>query len=229
LEVDQMNGQPHFTTAQWPPEVPPLRPPVPPTHPVPPAPGPPPPPTRTLPSWDEPETRLAERDVADRLLEHRIIVVGGPLDGPLADRAAAQLLLLGRTRQPIELHLSCPDSELGPALALADAVDLAQAPVHALVRGLLRGPALAVLCAAERRTAHRNALFVLTVPDEPADGTAEALGSLAEQHRHLVAQLRARLGSATGRDDAAIAGDLESGRLLSAEEALAYGLVQELR
>ncbi len=176
-----------------------------------------------------PDLRLPPRDVSDRLLEHRIIIVGGRLDDAVADRAAAQLLLLDRSHELIELHLTCPESDLGAALALADVVDLVRAPVHALARGRVGGPAVAVLCAARHRAAHRHALFVLTVPGGAGEGCAEDLRNLAEQHRSQLAQLRARLAAVTGRGDAEIATDLEAGRLLSAEEALAYGLVQELR
>jgi ATP-dependent Clp protease protease subunit len=182
-----------------------------------------------LPTWEEPDPRALEGDLADRLLEHRIIIVGGALDDTAADRAAAQLLVLGRrSHQPIEMHLTCPGSELGAALSLADAVDLVAAPVNAVVRGILKGPAVAVLCSAQRRVAHRNALFVLTLPPATAEGTTDTLTAAAEQHERQVAQLRARLVSTTGRGDAEVAADLEAGRLLTAEQALAYGLVQEV-
>ncbi len=226
-----MNGYPPTPTGQWPPEVPPLHPPVPPTEPGPPTPRPQPSrPSRMLPTWDEPDPRVRERDLAEQLLEHRIIIVGGALDDAVADRVAAQLLLLGRSsHEPIEVHLSCPESDLSAALSVADAVDLVAAPVHAVVRGILKGPAIAVLCAAQRRVAHRNALFVLSLPSGSAEGATETLAARAEQHVRQVAQLRARLVSVTGRDDGEVAADLEAGRLLTADEALAYGLVQELR
>lgn len=213
----------------WPPEVPPFRPPVPPSEPVPPRPQPAAPAPSRLPSWEEPDERLVERDVYDRLLEHRIVVVGGRLDDELADRVAAQLLLLGRSPEPVELHLTCPESDLAAALALADAVDLVAAPVHAIARGAVRGPAVAVLCAARRRRAHRNALFVLTVPAAPSgDGTAGQLQGFVEQHRRQTEQLLTRLAGVTGHDLSDIEADLESRRLLTADEALDYGLVEEL-
>jgi ATP-dependent Clp protease protease subunit len=181
-----------------------------------------------LPSWEEAEA--PQRDVADRLLEHRVILVGGTLDDAVADRVAAQLLLLGRSHQPIEVHLSCPGSELGASLALADAVDLVTAPVHAVVRGVLKGPVAAVLCAAERRAAHRNALVVLSVPPlSLAEGTSEAVAAVAAQHERQVAQLTSRISAVTGRNTAEVAGDLTAGRLLTAEEAVSYGLIQEVR
>lgn len=214
---------------QWPPEVPPLHPPGQPTPPRPSAPEPlPTRPSRMLPTWEETQTR--DRDLADRLLEHRIILVGGTLDDAVADRVAAQLLLLGRSHQPIEVHLSCPDSELSASLALADAVDLVTAPVHAIVRGVLKGPVVAVLCAAGRRAAHRNALVILSVPSlSAAEGTSDAVASAADQHERQVAQLRSRICTVSGRADAEVAAGLTLGRLLTAEEAAAYGLIQEVR
>lgn len=208
---------------QWPPEVPPFRPPVTPTPtPAPPSPGP------ILPSWEEPSP--LERDLAERLLEQRIVTVSGRLDEALANRATSRLLLLGQSAgEAITLHLSCNDSELGPSLALADAVDLVDAPVHTVVHGTLRGPAVAVLCAAAERSAHRHALIVLSVPDTSVEGTAAQLASRAEQHLHQVAQLRDRIAEVTGRPAQEVAADLDAGRVLSAEEAREYGLVQQVR
>ena len=212
----------------WPPEVPPFRPPGPPTEP--PGPQPMPPPRPILPSWEEPDPGTFERDVANRLLEQRVITVSGRLDDALADVVTRQLLLLGRDnrRAPITMHLSCRESELGAALALADAVDLAGAPVRAVVHGTLHGPAVAVLCAAAERAAHRNAMVVLSLPEESGGGTASRLASLAEQHELQVGQLCRRIAQVTGRGEDEVAADLEAGRLLSAEEAKDYGLVDEV-
>ena len=224
------DGQPVTPLGQqWPPEVPPLHPPDRPAPAQPPMPAPVPTrPSRMLPTWEE--TAVRDRDLADRLLEHRIILVGGTLDDAVADRVAAQLLLLGRSHQPIEVHLSCPGSELAASLAVADAADLVTAPVHAVVRGVLKGPVVAVLCAAERRAAHRNALVVLSVPPvAAAEGTSEAVAAAAAQHERQVAQLRGRICSVTGRGDEEVSRDLGGGRLLTAEEAVAYGLIQQVR
>ncbi|HSE09211.1 MAG TPA: ATP-dependent Clp protease proteolytic subunit [Nocardioidaceae bacterium] len=217
-------------TGTWPPEVPPFRPPGPPTEPPGP-PGPPgPQPSPILPSWEEPDPRAFEHDVADRLLAQRVVTMSGRLDDATADHVTRQLLLLGRDdpESPISLHLSCSDSELGAALALADAVDLAGAPVHAVVHGTLRGPAVAVLCAATRRAAHRHALVVLSLPEVSGAGTAARLASLAEQHEQQVAQLCGRIAEVTGRPVDSVGSDLETGRLLSAEQAMDYGLVDEI-
>ena len=213
-------------TGQWPPEVPPFRPPTPPMRP--PAPEPMPSPQPILPTWEEPDSGAFERDVADRLLDERVVMVSGRLDETAANKVASQLMLLGRRnwRTPIRLHLSCSDSELAASLALADVIEMVGAPVHATVHGTLRGPAVAVLCAATERVAHRHALFVLSLPEAAGQGTAVRLASLAEQHGRQVAQLCRRIAEATGRPEEDVSADLDAGRLLSADEAEAYGLVQ---
>ena len=217
---------PHSPTGQWPPEVPPYRPPMPPAEP--PAPTHAPGVSPVLPSWEEYETPR-QPDLADRLLEQRIVLVSGNLDDDLANRTVSQLLVLGRQRGPVELHLTCDRSELGPALMLADAVDLVRPKVKALVSGVLRGPAVAVLCACEHRAAHHNALFVLSLP-----GTRRAVGSttevvhLSQQLALQEAQLRSRITAVTGRTDEQVAEDLSAGRLLPAEQAKDYGLLHEV-
>ena len=215
-------------TWPWPPEIPPSRPPGPPGEPSRPWPERPAP---ILPSWEEPDPAWRENDVADRLLDQRIVLVTGRLDDALADQASRQLLLLGSTDpdRPVELYLSCRDAELSPSIALATAIDLTRADVHTIVSGLLAGPALAVVCASAKRAAHRKATFVFSLPrGSTDDGTATELATRAEQHDLLVSQLVERISILTGRRDEDVAEDLRSDRLLSAEEAGAYGLVDDL-
>jgi ATP-dependent Clp protease protease subunit len=215
-------------TWPWPPEVPPNRPPGLPSQP----PGPrPEAPAPILPTWEEPIPAWREKDVADRLLDQRILLVNGRLDDALTDHVSRQLLLLGSTdpNRPIELHLSCRDAELSASVALATAIDLTRADVHTIVSGMLGGPALAVLCASAKRAAHRKATFIFSLPRESGEGTATELATKAEQHDLLVSQVVERISTLTRRSDEDVAEDLRSDRLLSAEEARAYGLVDDLR
>jgi ATP-dependent Clp protease, protease subunit len=213
------------TWPEWPPEIPPLRPPERPREPER-TPAPPP----IIPTWEEPDPPSQGRDLADRLLEQRVILVGGRLDDTAANRAAAQLLLLNRrnSRSPIELHLACAEADLSASLALADAVDLVTAPVNAVVRGTLAGPAVAVLCAADERAAHRHAVIVLSLPPSAGEGTAGQLVVLAEQHERQVARMRQLIATTTGQPESEVGADLNTGRVLSGQEALEYGLLTRL-
>ncbi|WP_129668055.1 ATP-dependent Clp protease proteolytic subunit [Phytoactinopolyspora endophytica] len=207
-------------TGTWPlpPEVPPNRP-----H-QPDQPGAPEQPH--MPTWEE---YSGERDLSDRLLEMRIVHLGGALDEELANRGIAQLLILDRRdRSPIELHLSCSTSELAAALALAGTVQTVSAPVHAIVHGTLVGPAVAVLCAGQERGAHSGANIVLSVPDVNAHGTADQMTVHAEHHEWQLARLRDHIVRATGQSADDVEHDLRAGRVLSADDALACGLLTRL-
>ncbi|HEY3562946.1 MAG TPA: ATP-dependent Clp protease proteolytic subunit [Kribbella sp.] len=224
-------------TATWPspgPEIPrpwPGQPPKPGTpQPQPqPDPGRPAAPQPILPSWYEPTSITVERELADRLLAERVILIGGRLDDSLANHVASQLLLLdARSSDPITVHLSSADADLDAALSVAAAIDLITSPVHVVARGSVRGPAIAVLAAAEQREAHRHTTFVLTAPQFTAEGTADELATLAEQHDRQSARLADLIADATGRPADEIAADLAAGRLLTATEAEAYGLISRL-
>lgn len=217
---------PYDPIGQWPPEVPPYRTPWTPVEP--PTPSPPRTPSPMLPMWEEFEPPR-QRDLADRLLDERIIVVSGDLDDQLANRTISQLLVLGRSRNPIDLHLTCERSQLAAALTLADAIDVVRSPVRAVVRGVLRGPAVAVLCACEHRVAHHNALFILSLPSTGISaGSAQEVVHLSQQLDIQEKQLRTRIAAVTGRSDEQVAQDLGAGRFLTASEAKDYGLVEEV-
>ena len=139
-----------MTGASWPdpppwPEVPPPWRPAPPDTPRRPPPGPPWPVVPTVPM---PGSRRHD-DLFGRLLERRIVMVAGSLSHDVATLATAQLMLLDATGDdPIDLHLSCPDGDLGASSAVADTIDLVGVAVRAWCRGTVGGPALAPLAAA---------------------------------------------------------------------------------
>ena len=69
-------------------------------------------------------------DVHARLLDQRRVLLTGYLDDERATRVAAELMWLDGTGDgPVELHLSCPDGDLGAAGIVADTLDLLGVPV----------------------------------------------------------------------------------------------------
>jgi ATP-dependent Clp protease protease subunit len=209
----------------WPPEVPPFRP----SRPEPAVPQPVQP---IVPTWYEREVRTSGEDLADRLLDRRIVLATGPLDAALGERITAQLLLLdGRGAEPVQLHLAAPDGDLDAALALSDAVELLETPVDVTVRGTVGGPAVALLAVARERTAHRAATVVLREPhiEDQRPGRAEELGRRAEQHTRQLERFVDLLAARGPHEPAEVAADVRRGRVLSAAEAVAYGLVDHVR
>lgn len=168
----------------------------------------------------------------ERLFERRVVMAHGYLDDSAATVLCAQLLTLDADSAdrsaPIRLHMQNLDADLSAALTVMDALDSMGVPVHAFASGNLSGPALGVLVAAGRRLAYANAGFLLAEPRSAFDGTAT---ELAVRQRVLATMLDAlyfRLADVTGREVDEIRGDARSGRFLGAEEAVHYGLVQEV-
>jgi ATP-dependent Clp protease protease subunit len=208
------------TTAAWPPEVPaPKEPPgAPPT-----VPGPVP----TGPSADD-RSSLAD-EVAQRLLERRMVRVVGRLDAAAADDAAARLLLLDRRgSEPIDLTLSCPDGDVVAAMALADTIETLGAEVRTTCSGQVGGAALVAYAVADRRLAQPHATFHLTEPTEEAEGRATDIARRAAYHAEVAESMCRRLAAVTGRPADTVAADLRSNRYLTAAEAQDYGLVDEV-
>lgn len=207
---------------------------------------PPPPPEITPPGWTPPSRPPAPPpyppvpvvpldrpgpldDVSTRLLQRRVVLVAGTLDSRTMANAAAQLMLLDATGDdPIELRLMCPGGDLDAALALADTIDLLGVELRACAAGVVGGPAVAPLVAGTTRVAHPHATFVLRDPDLCAGGRAEDVALAVAQHRRQVDALHIRLATACGRRPERIAEDMRTGLVLSAPEAVHYGLVGEI-
>ncbi len=163
----------------------------------------------------------------DRLLDRRIIMAHGYLDGEAATRLAAQLLTLdAEGTAPIRLELQNLSADLPAALSVMGILDVVRGPVSGYAGGRIEGPALGILAACRHRMAYPNALLVLSEPQVSFDGTVTALASREEQSRAMLDELFGRIAEVTGRDVAQVRDDARRDKLFSVAEAIAYGLVE---
>jgi ATP-dependent Clp protease protease subunit len=164
--------------------------------------------------------------LAERLLEQRVLTLAGELDAEAVNRAVAALALLDATGDgPVRLRLSGVSTGLDGALILVDALDLVGAPVYATSLGTLTGPALAVLAVADHRQAGSHAGFRLCEPRAPRGVPGYEVEAWAAEHARQLRRLQERLAEACGRPVEEVAADMRAGRLLTAGEARAYGLL----
>jgi ATP-dependent Clp protease protease subunit len=163
----------------------------------------------------------------ERLLDQRIIMVHGNLDGDAATRLCAQLLTLdAEGTAPIRLEMQNFGAELPAALSVMGVLDVVRGPVTACAGGRIEGPALGILAACRNRRAYPNALFVLSEPRVSFDGTVTALASREEQARVMLEDLFGRIAEVTGREADQVRADARHNRLLRVPEAIEYGLVE---
>ncbi|GAA5034383.1 ATP-dependent Clp protease proteolytic subunit [Actinopolymorpha pittospori] len=168
--------------------------------------------------------------IQEQLFERRIVVAQGFLDDECATRTAARLLTLeAMDGSPIRLHLSCPGGTFGAALSLADTLRVLRAELTAVAVGEVSGAAVGALAAAPRRTAYPHARFQLSEPKvAEIKATASEVDTYAKEHLRQRDALVELLSEATGRQGEAVLRDLRAGRFLTAQEAVGYGLVQEV-
>jgi ATP-dependent Clp protease, protease subunit len=163
----------------------------------------------------------------ERLLNQRIVMAYGFLDSESATRLSAQLLTLDAEGDgPIRLELQNLDAELPAALTVMGVLDTLRVEVTAYAAGRTSGPALGVLAAARHRRAYPNALFAMAEPRISFEGPVAAVAAHEEQVRAMLGDLYARMAEATGRSAADLQQDARQGRLLSAGQAIDYGLIE---
>ena len=166
--------------------------------------------------------------LAERLFDQRVVTLSGELDTDAVNRAVAELALLDATgNDPVRLRLSGVGADLEGALTLVDALHLVGVPVHATSLGTLSGPAVAVLAVADRRVAGAHAMVRLCEPRAPRGVPGHEVEAWAAEHARQLRRLQERLAAACGRSVDEVAADMRAGRLLDAEEARAYGLVDD--
>ncbi|GAA4435571.1 ATP-dependent Clp protease proteolytic subunit [Phytohabitans houttuyneae] len=166
----------------------------------------------------------------ERLFDQRMVVVTGPLNDSAATRAAAALMTLDALgSEPVRLQLATPDGDLAAAFGLIDVIDTMGAPVHAVVTSLTGGAAVGVLAASARRLAYRHSRIRLSEPrSATVSGTADEVAAAAGQYLRELEELAVRIATATGQPRSRIEDDLSAGRMLTAEQAMEYGLIDEI-
>ena len=138
------------------------------------------------------------------------------------------MLLDGCGDDPIQLVLSCPDGDLIAATALADTVESVGVELRTVASGVVGGPVVLPFALGTRRLAQPHTRFRFVEPALDVQGRADDLARATARHRELFAELHHRVAVATGQSDERIAADFRGGRLMNADEAMAYGLVDEI-
>ncbi|HEY5096620.1 MAG TPA: ATP-dependent Clp protease proteolytic subunit [Acidimicrobiales bacterium] len=164
-----------------------------------------------------------------RLFERRMVVLTGPLDDRRAGEVGASLMTLDASGDgAVDLQIDCAGGSTGAALALMDIVDLLGVPVRAWCTGQAAGPALGVLAVCAHRALSPHARVHLTEPRVEWEGSARQLEQLAAAHADQWTMFCRRVAEATGQDADRIGRDADRGRFLTAPEAVAYGLADEV-
>ena len=165
-----------------------------------------------------------------QLLDRRVVRLWGPLDDATVAKACAEMMALDATGDgAVQLYIGSSRR----AAALRHVPHRHDRPARRPGARDLPGPGRGCCggrgrcrCAAGWPRPH--AQFHLTEPEVSVSGNASQLAAWAEHHRVELERFVKRLALATGRPAEHLEADLSLGRWLGADEALRYGLVDEI-
>jgi ATP-dependent Clp protease protease subunit len=171
-------------------------------------------------------------DIYSLLLKERIIFVGMPITDQVANVIVAQLLYLASedTERPISMYINCPGGIVYHGLAIYDTMQQIPAPVATYAVGVTASMGTVLLAAGTK--GYRYALPNATVHMHPAGGSAQGYAPDVEiQYKELKRVedlLHGLLAQHTGQTVEQIAADFDRDRFMTAEEAIEYGLVDQI-
>ena len=167
--------------------------------------------------------------VSRRLLAQRVVLMNGTLDDFSVTRVAAELMTLDAGGdEAVTLRVDCGGAALAPALTLMDVIELMGVPVRALCLGQVVGGAVGVVAVCSHRSALPSTRFSLSEPATQLQSHVRNVAQWAELRAAERRRFCGRIGTAAGQDPTTVEHDLERGRFLSADEALQYGILDEV-
>ncbi len=179
-----------------------------------------------------PYQRTREMSLTDMLLENRIIFLAGPIVERTASIVIQQLLYLQSIRrdQDVNLYINSPGGLVDQTLAIYDTMQFLGSEVATYCIGQAASGAAIILMAGTKgkRYILPNAKVMLHQPYGGITGQAEDIRIQAEEVLRDKRRLTRIISDCTGKSEDLVAAETERDRYLTAEEALEYGIVDEI-
>lgn len=180
------------------------------------------------------QTGRGERayDIYSRLMKDRIVFIGTPVDDHVANLVIAQLLFLQMEdpKKAVHIYINSPGGSVTAGLAIYDTMQYMTTPVNTYCIGQASSMGAVLLAAGTKghRFSLPNARIMIHQPWGGMQGTATDISIHAKEILHIKDRLNEILAKHTGKPLEQITRDSERDFFMSAEEAKAYGLVDEV-
>jgi len=180
------------------------------------------------------QTARGERayDIYSRLLKERIVFITGPIEDYGASLLTAQLLFLEaeNPKKEIHMYINSPGGVVTAGLAIYDSMQLIRPPVQTFCVGQAASAASLLLMAGKKgqRFALPNARVLVHQPSASYYGQAADIARHAQEVVKLKHRLNEIYAKHTGRTVAEIEKALDRDTYMTAEEAKAFGLIDEI-
>lgn len=171
-------------------------------------------------------------DIFSRLLKDRIIFLGEEVNDTTASLVVAQLLFLEAEdpEKDIHFYINSPGGSVTAGMAIYDTMQYVKCDVSTICIGMAASMGAFLLAggAKGKRLALPNAEIMIHQPSGGAQGQATEIQIAAEHILRTKQKLNEILAANTGQDLEKIKADTERDNFMSAEEAKAYGLIDEV-
>jgi len=171
-------------------------------------------------------------DIYSLLLRERIIFLGTPINGQVANVIVAQLLFLDRedSERDISLYINSPGGEISAGMAIYDTIQLIQAPVSTIAVGITASMATILLTAGTkgRRYALPHATIHLHQPLGGVQGQAVDIEIAAKEILRMRDLLNGILLKHTGLSEDTIKEITDRDYYMTAQKAIEFGILDKI-
>ena len=180
------------------------------------------------------QTSRGERsfDIYSRLLKERIVFLGTPIDDAVGNLIMAQLLHLESEdpEKDINLYINSPGGDITSLFAIYDTMEYIKPAVSTIVMGQAASAAAVLLLAGEKgkRYALPHSRVLLHQPHGGAQGQAVDIEIQAKEITRYRKLLEELIAEHTGQPLEKVAKDTDRDYILTADEAVEYGVVDEV-
>ena len=180
------------------------------------------------------QTGKGERtyDIYSRLLLDRIVFISGEVTDEMANAVCAQLLFLQSQdpKKDINVYINSPGGSVTAGLAIYDTMQFVKCPVatYCIGQAASMGAVLLTAGAKGKRHALPNARIMIHQPWGGAEGKASDIEITAREILRLKEVLNGILADHSGRRLADVVKDTDRDHFMSADEAVAWGLIDKV-
>jgi ATP-dependent Clp protease protease subunit len=171
-------------------------------------------------------------DIYSRLLKERIVFLNGPVDDISANVIIAQLLYLEseNTSKPINLYINSPGGLISAGMGIFDTMQYIKPSVHTMCCGQAASMGSFLLAAGEKgnRFSLPHSRIMIHQPLGGASGQATDIEIHAREIIRLREELNGLLSELTGQPLDTINNDTDRDNFMTAKEAKAYGLIDQI-
>ena len=180
------------------------------------------------------QTAHGERsfDIYSRLLKERIVFIGSEIDDTMANLVVAQLLFLQSedATKDVNVYINSPGGSVTAGLAIYDTMQFLKCDVATYCIGQAASMGSVLLAAGTHGKRHSlpSSRIMIHQPWGGAQGTASDINIQAQEILRLKAYLNGLLAKHCGKSVEDLAKDTDRDFFMSAQEAVAYGLVDDV-